>query len=442
MTHLTHAHHTRSQTHNHAHTRLSFSTRKRAGTRTHEPNKLRRMAQGAKTHTKTKVYFETVQPIGPHSDLSSQSVTIHVGDGESPVSTGKLEYLHSGCSVTTIVEGTQSCLNLPFAATIKQLTISQPNGPVYANSTDTWASSPFDLNPNQYATGSWVTGAATAIGQGNQTNTVVNIPVQDRLFLKHADLMYMISNCGTVPLFIDCMWYLPKKDLVADGQQYNDYLIGNQAVSGNFTPSGFVATADDPWNVWSKALNVRSFGQGFSLPSTGISGQNAPIAGAITPNDYGMSPLSERGFRNMFRLIKRTTLTLQSGECHKILAKVHFNKMLDRETLKLLSLNGTNLKSGLTLCPLFIVRPGAVALATAVNGVPVTNSAQFATTGTGKVSVVHSGYYNFSSCAGKRLDLSRNQAGLIHGTYGYGTLGNVKEELINILDTVASTVDE
>lgn len=390
----------------------------------------------------SKVFFKTHQPAGPHGDLSQQSITIHIGSGKSPKGS-KFEYLHSGCSVSTIPEGTQSCMNVPFAGTVQQFIRSQPNGPVYTNVPDLWATNPFDLNPQEYPSGGWVTGPNVGIVNAGVPATIatgatvaIGQPLQDRIFLNHADLMYMISNSGTVPVFVDCMWFLAKKDLVATGITYGQF-----STSASL-PSAFNANSYDPWRVWRNALAIRAMGQGAVIQPTIADINNAPIAGAIDPTAYGMSPLSERGFRNMYKLIKRTTLTLQAGECHKLLAKVHFNKVIDKETYNILSQNGTNIKSGVTLCPLFIVRPGAVSLSSATSGNPTANTAFFATTGTGKVSLVHTGYYSFTSMEGKRFDISRNQGGLIAGNYGYGTSGSLKETLINAVDAMVGTSDE
>lgn len=379
-------------------------------------------------------HVTTRQAIGNHGSLSESHIVIRVGakHKHAPKGTSKFEYLHQGESVTVISEGTQQCLSPPFACTVNQLVTSVSTVPQNPNILDQWSSSAFDLNPNEYNTGSAITGSTSGIAARGTVNTSVVTPTTDQIFLHNASISYMLSNMGTVPCFVDCYWFVPKKDLAAF---YTPPTTAN--------PSGFNgANSFDPWNLWTQSLNNRSYGQNLPVQTSTLSSPALAQAGNVTPACYGMKPQTEKFFNTMFKLVKSTTMMLQSGESHVINAKVHFNKLFNKETLRALSINGTNLAHGTTLCPLFVVRPGPVGVVSANNGVPLTTGAFYATTGTSKVSIVHTSYFAFSSCEGKRLDLSRQNAGLLAGNFGSGTTGGFRETEVDDVDTVIPTVFE
>ena len=418
------------------------------------PKKTPKGIHHRRTPVKTKSYsnssaqtnqhraLENSTGMATHADLSTEklNVTLHKPSKRHSKSLGKFEYLHESSSVTQCTEGQQQVCNVPFSGTLKQILVDSASGSYAVNNPNTWAINPFDLNPDLFATGGPFTTAGKAIVAGTTLSAgTVSRPTIDQVYFKSANLMYMVTNLSNVPCYVDCMWFVPKMDLPATDITQAAYLAGFPA-----NPDGFDSTVTGtPLQIWNQALSQRGWGQTNPVYS-GTAGNNV-TGGRAFHTAYGMSPLSEAPFRKAFKLVGRKTFTLQDGETHRIMAKVHFNKLLDKETLtNVYNTGNVDLKAGLTLCPLFIVRPSAVAIDGATAGVPTPNTtgSQYVTTGSTKIGVVHSGYYHFEAVEkAKKFELTRVNPGFLsYAAAGPGSASTAVEAIINAVDGLTRTL--
>lgn len=351
---------------------------KRARTTSRSASRPRTARSASRTFTRTMSSKSASNGSGEHLDIAKSHLNIWISRVKKlfkPL--GRFTYIQQNAGLVSSNTGVQAYGTILGHATISQLIAdnTSPSGIQFNKNA-------FSLNPYQTNTGSNFLGSVTQ-------------PLQDRIHLHNVFCDLQLANQTSAPCHVELYWVMPTKasSVAPDTAWYN--------IAGTAEALGQAAAA-----------NTVDTGAVINLATPG-----APNAGS-----YGETPQAHRGWRSMFKVIKKKSFPLASGGTHKVIYNINFNKTYDRfDTTTQNTAGSVHYQYG-TVYVMIIVRGTPIMDTSApaggtggVGGTPTTSQCEIAWTASHR--------YKFSTLGASRLDVSRITPQFIYNT---GAAANIK----------------
>lgn len=306
------------------------SWRSRALSRRVAPSTARQVLirrRGGRTRTRT-ASSNVLQGISQHHDTSKVKVVCYVGKQMKMRTIGRFTYNHSLNKVFIGQEGLQQVNDVFFVGIKGQL---QGSVSVVRNDIFSWGRSMYDLNPYAGVTGSAIIAPTGVSGDA------------DSFFLDNINGKLILTNCTNGATDLDVYWYLCKMD-----------------------------SNDGPTASWTNYVSSEGQGQGPNVQAALTTTANA-TAGRYTPFTSGARPGFSKGFKRLYRCLKKQDIILQGGDTKEINFTIHYKKLIRK---KWIQERPSASLANLTVGVMLIQRGAPVAISEA----PPTNEMTYAAT--------------------------------------------------------------